>query len=200
MKRYYFELTDRSYNDLGAFIPDGYSKEVAVRQAKRWMAENSIVLATLIVNSLRTSNVLDVINIDILKTMKMTLIHDIVEIDAGDTYCYDEEGYKTKPDRESKAAERIFGMLPEDQYEELIGLWREFEDMKTPESKFACVLDRLQPILLNYSKGGVSWINHGVSREQVRNRNLCTKEGSDELYNYIMSIIDSAADEGMLKK
>ncbi len=139
-------------------------------------------------------------NIDILKTMKMTLIHDIVEIDAGDTYCYDEEGYKTKPDRESKAAERIFGMLPEDQYEELIGLWREFEDMKTPESKFACVLDQLQPILLNYSKGGVSWINHGVSREQVRNRNLCTKEGSDELYNYIMSIIDSAADEGMLKK
>ena len=64
MKRYYFELTDRSYNDLGAFIPDGYSKEVAVRQAKRWMAENSIVLATLIVNSLRTSNVLDVIDID----------------------------------------------------------------------------------------------------------------------------------------
>ena len=68
MKRYYFEVTDRSYNDLGAFIPDGYSKEVAVRQAKRWMAENSIVLATLIVNSLRTSNVLDVIDIDILKT------------------------------------------------------------------------------------------------------------------------------------
>ena len=91
-------------------------------------------------------------------------------------------------------------MLPEDQYEELIGLWREFEDMKTPESKFACVLDRLQPILLNYSKGGVSWINHGVSREQVRNRNQCTQEGSDSLYNYIMSIIDSAADEGMLKK
>lgn len=68
MKRYYFELTDRNYNDLGAFIPDGYSKEVAVRQAKRWMAENSIVLATLIVNNLRTSNVLDVIDIDILKT------------------------------------------------------------------------------------------------------------------------------------
>lgn len=138
-------------------------------------------------------------NIDILKTMKMVLIHDIVEIDAGDTYCYDEEGYKTKPDRENKAAMRIFGILPKDQYNEMIELWQEFEAMQTPEAKFACVLDRLQPILLNYYKGGISWKNHCISKDQVKNRNLCTKSGSEELYNYIMNIIDKAADKGMLK-
>lgn len=137
--------------------------------------------------------------IDVLKTIKMVLIHDIVEIDAGDTYCYDNEGYKTKADRETKAAERIFGILPEEQCKELKALWQEFEAMNTPESKFACVLDRLQPILLNYTKGGVSWKNHKVKRSQVEGRNQCTKNGSEELYKYIMSIISKAADEGMLE-
>ena len=113
----------------------------------------------------------------------MTLIHDIVEIDAGDTYCYDEEGYKTKPDRESKAAERIFGMLPEDQYEELIGLWREFEDMKTPESKFRLRSRPTSAILLNYSKGGASWINHGVSGNRLETEIYAQKKA---LTNYII--------------
>lgn len=136
--------------------------------------------------------------IDVLKTVKMVLIHDIVEIDAGDTYCYDSEGYKTKTDRETKAADRIFGILPEDQCAELKSLWREFEAMNTPESKFACVLDRLQPILLNYTKGGISWKNHNIKRSQVEERNQCTKYGSEELYDYIMNIISEAADKGML--
>lgn len=137
--------------------------------------------------------------IDVLKTIKMVLIHDIVEIDAGDTYCYDEEGYKTKADREIKAAERIFGLLPDDQYNEMKALWEEFEAMNTPESKFACVLDRLQPILLNYTKGGVSWRKHGVKREQVEERNKCTQSGSEELYRYIMSIIANADEKGMFR-
>lgn len=137
--------------------------------------------------------------VDVLKTIKMVLIHDIVEIDAGDTYCYDDEGYKTKADRETRAAERIFGILPEDQCEELKSLWQEFEAMNTPESRFACVLDRLQPILLNYTKGGVSWKNHKVKRSQVEGRNQCTKNGSEELYEYIMSIISKAADKCMLE-
>lgn len=138
--------------------------------------------------------------IDILKTIKMVLIHDIVEIDAGDTYCYDEEGYKTKADRETKAAERIFGILPNDQCKELKLLWEEFEDMNTAESKFACVLDRIQPLLLNYTKGGISWKNHNVKRNQVENRNKCTQSGSEELYRYIMNIISDATEMGMLKE
>lgn len=137
--------------------------------------------------------------IDVLKTMKMVLIHDIVEIDAGDTYCYDEEGYKTKAEREKKAADRIFGILPDDQCEELKSLWEEFEDMNTAEAKFACVLDRFQPIVLNYSKGGISWKNHKVKRSQVENRNSCTRYGSEKLYDYIMNIISDAAEKGMLK-
>lgn len=138
--------------------------------------------------------------INMLKVMKMALVHDIVEIDAGDTYCYDKEGYKTKADREERAARRIFSILPEDQYEEFYGLWREFEDMNTPEAKFAAVLDRLQPLLLNYRKGGVSWKNHGTCRSQVEERNQCVKNSSEELYRYIMHIIEDACEKGMLKK
>ncbi|MGN1480399.1 HD domain-containing protein [Porcipelethomonas sp.] len=138
--------------------------------------------------------------IDVLKTIKMVLVHDIVEIDAGDTYCYDKEGYKTKADREQKAADRIFGILPEDQGKEIMNLWTEFERQDTPESKFASVLDRLQPLLLNYTKGGISWKNHNVKSSQVRERNLCVKDGSEELYDLIMNIIDDAVQKGMLQK
>ena len=92
--------------------------------------------------------------VDVTKVMKMVLIHDVVEIDAGDTYCYDAEGNKSKAEREEKASRRIFGMLPEDQYNEFYELWREFEDSHTKEARFAAVLDRLQPLLLNYTRSG----------------------------------------------
>lgn len=137
--------------------------------------------------------------IDVLRTIKMVLIHDIVEIDAGDTYCYDEEGYKDKSERETKAAERIFGILPHDQKNEMYNLWLEFEDRKTPEAKFAAVLDRIQPIMLNYTKNGISWKNHGISKEQVIKRNEHTSEGSNTLWQYIRSILDDAAEKGFLK-
>lgn len=137
--------------------------------------------------------------IDVLHVIKMVLIHDIVEIDAGDTYCYDIEGNKTKAEREEKASQRLFGMLPSDQKQELYNLWREFEDKVTPESKFANVVDRIQPITLNYRKGGISWINHGVSSKQVLERNAHVGDGSKELWKYIQDIIDDAIQKGMLK-
>ena len=137
--------------------------------------------------------------VDVLKTMKMVLIHDIVEIDAGDTYCYDAEGYKTKADREEKAARRIFGLLPDDQSAEFYDLWREFEDGLTNEAKFAAVLDRLQPLTLNYTKDGISWKEHGVYKEQVVKRNQHCSESSETIARFIMEMLDDAAEKGFLK-
>ncbi|MBQ8296440.1 MAG: HD domain-containing protein [Ruminococcus sp.] len=137
--------------------------------------------------------------VDVLKVMKMLLLHDIVEIDAGDTYCYDAEGYKTKAEREENAARRIFGLLPDDQYEEFYGLWREFENGETHEAKFAAVLDRMQPLTLNYSKNGVSWLEHGVFKEQVEKRNLANSDISEALAELVQAMIDDAASRGLLK-
>ncbi len=137
--------------------------------------------------------------INILHAIKMVLIHDVVEIDAGDTYCYDNVGYQDKAEREQKARDRIFAILPEDQKEEYIALWNEFEERKTPESKFANALDRIQPMLLNYQKGGISWKKHAIHAEQVEQRNLpITQEGSDSIYKLAQEIIKLAKQEGML--
>ncbi len=136
--------------------------------------------------------------VDVLKVMKMVLIHDVVEIDAGDTYCYDTEGYKTKADREEKAAQRIFGLLPTDQKDEFYSLWREFEEAATADSKFANLLDRLQPILLNYTRDGISWKEHGVFSDQVRARNLRSGEASDDIAALIEEIIRDAEAHGFL--
>lgn len=137
--------------------------------------------------------------IDVPHVMKMLLLHDVVEIDAGDTYCYDTEGYKTKTDREEKAARRIFGLLPDDQRDEYYALWREFEDSETPDARFAAVLDRLQPLLLNYTKNGISWQEHGVHKEQVLNRNIDYFSSSDQLAETIKSFINDAYTKGWLK-
>lgn len=138
--------------------------------------------------------------IDVLKVIKMLLVHDIVEIDAGDTYCYDSEGYKTKADREEKAARRIFGILPQDQSKEFYGLWREFEDGITPEAGFADVLDRIQPLILNYTKDGISWKEHDVCKSQVENRYAKTSSSSTDLTQLALSLIDDASKKGWLKK
>lgn len=137
--------------------------------------------------------------IDVTRVMKMVLVHDVVEIDAGDTYCYDEAGNKTKAEREEKSAQRIFGLLPDDQKEEFYSLWREFEDNQTNDSKFAAVLDKMQPVILNYTKNGISWKEHGVYKEQVEQRCLSSSEASDKLAELIQSIIDDAASKGFLK-
>ena len=137
--------------------------------------------------------------IDVTHVMKMVLLHDVVEIDAGDTYCYDNEGYKSKAEREEKAAQRIFGLLPDDQRKEFYDLWREFEDSETPDARFAAMLDRIQPLLLNYTKGGISWQEHGIHKQQVLSRNIDYFSESDELAELIKSVIDDAAEKGWLK-
>lgn len=136
--------------------------------------------------------------IDVLKTMKMVLVHDIVEIDAGDTYCYDDAGNTTKADREKRAAERLFGLLPEEQEEEFRSLWEEFEERQTPEAKFAAVMDRIQPLLLNLSRDGISWQEHGIHLHQVQGRNKLVAEGSQSLSDYIFALLDDANKRGIL--
>ena len=127
--------------------------------------------------------------VDITRVMLMCLIHDVVEIDAGDTYAYDEEGKKTQKAREEAAKERIYSLLPEDQKEELAAIFDEFEESKTPESKFAHAMDNLQPLMLNNSNDGGDWREHGVSAKQVYGRQSRTKEGSEKLYEVTDQII-----------
>lgn len=122
--------------------------------------------------------------IDVLRTVTMLLIHDLVEIDAGDTYAYDEEGKKTQEVREKKAADRIYNLLPEDQAKKLYDIWLEFEAKETQEAKFARAMDNLQPMMLTASTGGFDWKDRGVRAEQVMKRNEITPEGSKELWDY----------------
>lgn len=122
--------------------------------------------------------------IDVLRTVSMVLIHDLVEIDAGDTYAYDPAGAATQRERELAAAERIFGLLPEDQGEKLRALWEEFEARETPEARFARSMDCIQPTMLNDASQGRSWLEHGVRVSQVLKRNERTGEGSQALWDY----------------
>ena len=120
--------------------------------------------------------------VDILRVMLMCLIHDIVEIDAGDTYAYDEESKKTQKAREEAAKERIYSLLPEDQKKELSALFDEFEAYETPEAKYAHALDNLQPLILNNSNDGGDWKEHGVTAETVYGRQMKTRLGSETLF------------------
>ena len=137
--------------------------------------------------------------VDITRVMLMCLIHDVVEIDSGDTYAYDEEGKKTQKAREEAAKERIYSLLPEDQKEELAAIFDEFEESKTPESKFAHAMDNLQPLMLNNSNDGGDWREHGVSAKQVYGRQSRTKEGSEKLYEVTDQIIKKHREKGNLK-
>lgn len=137
--------------------------------------------------------------IDVAKTVMMLLTHDLVEIDAGDTYAYDMQGNATKRDRELKAADRIYGLLPEEQRDYLRALWDEFEAMETPEAKFANTLDKIQPVLLNDQSKGKSWLEHGVRKSQILGRNARTHEGSEVLWNYIRDIIEKNIRGGFIR-
>ena len=123
-------------------------------------------------------------DIDVLKTVTMLLIHDLVEVYAGDTYAYDEEGKKTQAEREAKAADKLYGLLPEDQGEYLKNLWYEFEEQKTPEAKFARTMDCFQPLILNDATDGRAWKEHGVKRSQVLKRNENVHSGSEDIWEY----------------
>lgn len=132
------------------------------------------------------------------KVMTMVLIHDLVEIDAGDTYAYDEKGARTKREREVKAADRIFGLLPEDQGTYFRELWEEFEAYETPEAKFAHLLDNFQPLLLNDASGGKSWKEHGVHRAQPMKRNERIPETSETVWEKMLEIFDKHVECGNL--
>ncbi|MDB2673428.1 HD domain-containing protein [Akkermansiaceae bacterium] len=137
-------------------------------------------------------------DLDQLRILQMLIIHDLVEIDAGDTFCYgDQTG---KAEREQKSAERLFGILSKDTRESFHKLWNEFEDNKTPEAQFANCLDRLMPLIQNYQNKGGSWTRHGVTYEQVYDRNRQIQNGPPELWKYTESLIEAAVEEGLLPR
>lgn len=136
---------------------------------------------------------------DVAKAMMMALIHDIVEIDAGDTYAYDEAGLATQKEREEKAADRIFGLLPDDQREELRSLFEEFEAYETPESRFAHVMDNFQPLLLNDSNDGMDWREHTIRKSQVMKRQSKTSLGSEQIWGYIEKMINKNVENGNIR-
>ncbi len=138
-------------------------------------------------------------SIDILKVVKMVIIHDIIEIDAGDAYCYDAAANEGKAEREMAAAERLFSLLPNDQKEEFMFTWQEFEKNQSPEANFANALDRFQPVNLNYASEGKSWQENSITYDQVLKRNSVIKSGSDKLWDYAKKIIDSAVTKSYIK-
>ena len=135
---------------------------------------------------------------DVAKAMMMALIHDIVEIDAGDTYAYDTKNLETQKEREEKAAERIFGLLPEEQKQELKGLFEEFEACESSEAKFARVMDNFQPILLNDSNNGEDWKVHKIKKSQVENRQKSSQLGSKDIWEYTSELIERNVKKGSL--
>ena len=137
-------------------------------------------------------------SIDAFKVLKMLLVHDLVEIDAGDTFCYDEAGNITKSEREKAAADRLFGLLPEEQGSEFRQLWEEFESAETAEAKFAAALDRVSPVLLNLRNQGRGWKEHSVSAEQVFARNSPIANGSTVLWERVKAELDRAVAEGII--
>lgn len=136
--------------------------------------------------------------VDLLRVLKMLLVHDIVEIDAGDTFVYDEAARAGKVEREREAAERIFGLLPGDQGAELHALWEEFEAQATPEARFAAAVDRLLPMMLNHAAGGGAWAMHGITNDRVRARNEHIAGVAPELWEAARALIDDAVARGIL--
>jgi putative hydrolase of HD superfamily len=138
--------------------------------------------------------------LDLLRVLKMLIIHDLVEIDAGDTFAYDTARMADQHEREARAADRIFGLLPGEQGREIRALWDEFEERATPESKFAAAVDRFQPMLLNCLTEGAAWRKHGVTSDRVIARNQHIAEGSTELWKYAAQMIEDCVTKGHLTR
>lgn len=138
-------------------------------------------------------------NINMLRVIKMALIHDLVEIYAGDTFCYDEKANEDKAEREKSSADKLFNILPSDQAEEIYSLWREFEEMKTPEACFAACLDRIQPFILNCNTNGHTWKKPGVTSEKVLKRNKILEKNMPELWEYVNEAIEECISKGYLR-
>lgn len=139
-------------------------------------------------------------DLDVLKVIKMVLIHDLVEIYAGDTFCYDEKANEDKEQREQCAARRLFSILPSDQIKEMDELWREFEEAKTPEARFAICLDRLQPLILNYNTEGHTWKKPGVTSAMVLKRNEPMQDNTHSLWEYVKEVIEDSIQKGYLQR
>lgn len=159
-------------------------------------AEHSWHLAVMALVLMEHSNE----SVDLLKVIKMVLIHDIVEIDAGDTFIYDTQKDHSNTDEERLAANRIFGLLPAEQAEELIAIWEEFEAGITSEAKFARAMDRLEPLLQNTSNNGGTWKEFGVNYEKVHHKKSLIKEGSAVIWNFAEQQINDSVEKGILKK
>lgn len=173
------------------------TRQTYISSGKRFEndAEHSFSLALMVALLSEHANE----KIDVAKTMLMVLAHDIVEIDAGDTYAYDEAGNLTKREREVAAADRIFNLLPEDQAIYLRSLWDEFEEGKTPEAKFALTVDKVQPLTLNDHTKGRAWREHDVHLDKVMKRNEHTSDGSKALWEFAKCIIDKNVENGNIK-
>ncbi|RYD98343.1 MAG: HD domain-containing protein [Sphingobacteriales bacterium] len=138
--------------------------------------------------------------VDMLKVVKMLLIHDLVEIDAGDTFIYDTQKDHTNTDEERLAAQRIFGMLPKEQAAELTGIWEEFEAGNSAEAKFARAMDRLEPLLQNSSNQGGTWKEFDVPYSRVHHKKKVIKEGSETIWNYAENLLNENVVKGILRK
>jgi putative hydrolase of HD superfamily len=138
--------------------------------------------------------------LDVLRVLKMAILHDLVEIDAGDTFAYDEAGRAGQHEREARAADRIFGLLPQDQARDFRAVWDEFEARATPEARFAAAMDRFQPMLLNLETEGFAWRKHGVTEDRVRARNAHIAEGSHALWEHMSGLIGKAVAAGHLSR
>jgi putative hydrolase of HD superfamily len=174
-------------------------RQTLVSQSRRREndAEHSWHLTLLVIILAEHSNVQP---LNVLRVLKMLIIHDLVEIDAGDTFAYDVARMADQHEREAKAADRIFGLLPADQTVELRALWDEFEARQTPEAKFAAAVDRFQPMLLNCLTEGAAWRNHGVTSDKVFARNQHIGQGSVALWEYASAMISKAVADGHLAK
>lgn len=137
--------------------------------------------------------------IDQRRVLKMLLLHDVIEIEAGDTFCFDVEGNKDKEERERRAADQLFGLLPEDLSSEFMSIWNEFEEGKTNDSRFANSLDRFHTLLQNINTRGGTWRIHNIEKEQVVERMLPIKEGAPPLWPLVERYLDEACKQGFLK-
>lgn len=138
-------------------------------------------------------------DLDVLRVLKMVILHDLVEIDAGDTFAYDEAGRADQHERECIAADRIFGLLPEDQAAAFRQYWDEFEAQETPEAKFALSCDRFQPMLLNLMTDGASWKQHGITHDRVVARNQCLENGSKPMWERMSQMLEEAVRLGIVR-
>lgn len=139
-------------------------------------------------------------DLDIQKVLKMLLVHDLVEIYAGDTFCYDENANLDKAIREERAADKLFSILPVDQCREFRGLWEEFEERKTSEAQFASSLDRLQPLICNYHTDGHTWVKYGIKSDKVIERNLPIKKGAPSLWELVEQMVEDSIARGFLER